>query len=90
MFYTIFDDTKNKILKYLEVRDKEIKETTFLIVKENGEPLSPVQVYNIIRNHLNDIPTLSKRSPHVIRHSFATEMMNNGAEINAKRNVGTC
>jgi integrase/recombinase XerC len=87
-FIPFSDDTKNKILKYIEVRDKEIKnKSPFLIVKENGEPLSPVQVYNIIRNHLNDIPTLSKRSPHVIRHSFATEMMNNGAEINAVKEL---
>ncbi len=87
-FIPFSDDTKKKFLQYIDVRDSEIKnKSPFLFVKEDGEPLNPILVYNIIRYHLNEVPTLSKKSPHVIRHSFATEMMNNGAEINAVKEL---
>ncbi|MDD4778206.1 MAG: tyrosine-type recombinase/integrase [Fermentimonas sp.] len=87
-FIPFSDMTKEKILQYKDVRDAEIKnKSPFLFVKEDGEPMNPILVYNIIHNHLNEIPTLSKKSPHVIRHSFATEMMNNGAGINAVKEL---
>lgn len=82
------DETKEKFLKYIEVRDVEIKnKSPFLFVKEDGSQLYPRLVYNIVHNHLNNISTLSKKSPHVLRHSFATEMMNNGAEINVVKEL---
>ncbi len=82
------DDTKEKIIQYMDRRDAEIKnKSPFLFVKEDGDPLYPTLVHNIIHNQLNNISTLSKKSPHVIRHSFATEMMNNGAEINAVKEL---
>jgi integrase/recombinase XerC len=82
------DATKAKIKEYIAVRDAEIEnKSPFLFVKEDGEPLYPKLVYNVIHNHLNSIPTLAKKSPHVLRHSFATEMLNNGAEINAVKEL---
>lgn len=82
------DTTKEKLKEYIAVRDAEIEnKSPFLFVKENGDPLYPKLVYNVIHNHLNHIPTLAKKSPHVLRHSFATEMLNNGAEINAVKEL---
>lgn len=82
------DATKDKLKEYMAVRDAEIEnKSPFLFVKEDGEPLYPKLVYNVIHNHLNSIPTLAKKSPHVLRHSFATEMLNNGAEINAVKEL---
>lgn len=82
------DATKAKIKEYIAVRDAEIEnKSPFLFVKEDGDPLYPKLVYNVIHNHLNSIPTLAKKSPHVLRHSFATEMLNNGAEINAVKEL---
>ncbi len=78
------DLTKEKLQKYIRVRDKEIEnKSTFLFVKEDGNAMYPKLVYKIINNHLKSISTLSKKSPHVLRHSFATAMLNNGAEINS-------
>jgi len=82
------DETKEKIKKYIEIRDAEIEnKSSFLFVKEDGEPLYPKLVYNIIHSHLSTISTLLRKSPHVLRHSFATEMLNNGAEINAVKEL---
>jgi integrase/recombinase XerC len=82
------DETKERIKKYIEIRDSGIEnKSPFLFVKEDGEPLYPKLVYNIIHSHLNSISTLSRKSPHVLRHSFATELLNNGAEINAVKEL---
>ena len=78
------DLTKEKLEKYIRVRNKEIEnKSPFLFVKEDGNAMYPKLVYKIINNHLKSISTLSKKSPHVLRHSFATAMLNNGAEINS-------
>lgn len=82
------DTTKEKLKEYIAVRDDAIEnKSPFLFVKEDGEPLYPKLVYNVIHNHLGSIHTLVKKSPHVLRHSFATEMLNNGAEINAVKEL---
>lgn len=82
------DDTFEKLKKYMQLRDREIEnKSSHLFVKKDGEPLYPKMIYNIVRKHLDSIPTLSKRSPHVLRHSFATEMLNNGAQINAVKEL---
>lgn len=82
------DETREQILQYIDIRDANIKnKSPFLFVKEDGEQLYPKLVYNIIHDHLKNISTLSKKSPHVLRHSFATEMLNNGAEINAVKEL---
>lgn len=78
------DLTKEKLQKYIRARNKEIEnKSPFLFVKEDGNAMYPKLVYKIINNHLKSISTLSKKSPHVLRHSFATAMLNNGAEINS-------
>ncbi len=82
------DETKEKMQQYMQVRDKEIEnKSPNLFVKEDGDPLYPRLVYSIVRDHLDSIPTLTKKSPHVLRHSFATGMLNNGAEINAVKEL---
>lgn len=77
-----------KLKQYMRLRDEEIEnKSAHLFVKNDGSPIYPAMVYKIIHTHLNSIPTLSKKSPHVLRHSFATEMLNNGAEINAVKEL---
>lgn len=74
------------IKDYLVLRDEQFTTTT-LLVTDKGAPLYPKLVYNIVRKFLNLVTTLEKRSPHVLRHTFATHLSNNGAELNAVKDL---
>ena len=63
---------KNLMLAYTEVRDRELEAAgEWFFVRKNGNQLSTGIVYNIVKKQLSEIPMLAKRSPHVLRHSFA-------------------
>lgn len=73
---------------YIDERNKldAIGGDSFFI-RENGEPLYAMLVHRIVNGYLENIASLEKTSPHVLRHSFATNMLNNGAEINAVKEL---
>ncbi len=82
------DNILQKINEYILIRDEKVEnKTEKLFVKKDGREMYPALVYKIIHEQLGSISTLSKKSPHVLRHSFATEMLNNGAEINAVKEL---
>lgn len=82
------ESLKDLMLAYTETRDREVGATSgSFFVRKNGEPLSATIVYQVVKKQLAEIPTLAKRSPHVLRHSFATSMLNNGAELNAVKEL---
>jgi integrase/recombinase XerC len=56
-------------------------------VRKSGQRMYPKLVYNIIKELMSTVSTLSKLSPHVLRHSFATVLLNNGADINALKEL---
>ncbi len=59
----------------------------YVLVNKNGKKLYPKFVYNIVKKYLSLVTTIEKRSPHVMRHTFATHLMNNGADINAVKEL---
>jgi integrase/recombinase XerC len=58
-----------------------------LLVTEKGKALQPRAVYNTVRKYLSLVTTIDKRSPHILRHTFATHLTNNGADINAVKEL---
>jgi integrase/recombinase XerC len=58
-----------------------------VFVNEKGKALYPKYVYNTVKEYLTLVTTLEKKSPHVLRHTFATHLMNNGAELNAVKEL---
>jgi integrase/recombinase XerC len=66
----------------LEAPDMEV-----LLVGSKGRKLYPRYVYRAVRGYLAQVTTIDKKSPHVLRHTFATHLMNNGAELNSVKEL---
>ena len=82
------DRLKQMMLDYVCIkREMRLNEGDCFFVRKNGNPLSPSIVYYIVKKRLSGIPMLAKRSPHVLRHSFATSLLNDGAELNAVKEL---
>jgi integrase/recombinase XerC len=79
----------NDILLYKN--DKKVKakniDIEYLLINEKGKKLQPKYVYNKVKEYLTYVTTNERRSPHILRHSFATHLTNNGADINAVKEL---
>ena len=73
------------IENYIVIRDRQFpnRNSSSLIVDDKGNEASPQFVYGLIHEMLKGITTIEQKSPHVLRHTFATHLLNRGADIRA-------
>ena len=75
------------LLKKLKLYSTNIKEDSFLFQSKNGNKISSSTIYRVVNKYLRNISTKTKISPHVLRHTFATHILNNGADINSIKEI---
>lgn len=75
-----------KTEEYINYKN-QIFDSPYFILTDTGEKSYPNLIYRIVKNNMSEVSSLNKRSPHVIRHSFASGLLNNGAEISAVKEL---
>jgi putative tyrosine recombinase xerC len=84
----IGEELREEVKAYLEVREKQVgEEVPVFFVDEKGRKLSKAKVESLTRYYLGMVTTLHKRSPHVLRHTFATSMLNNHATLESVKEL---
>ena len=82
------DELAEDLLNYIKVRNETLSQgaEAFFVLK-NGARMYSEAIYRLVRRYLSGVVTLKKRSPHVLRHTFATAMLNGKAELRAVREL---
>ena len=78
---------KEQIDTYILARKEIVNKVPSFFITEKGKKLYPKLVYRIVTSRLGTVTTLEKKSPHILRHTFATHMLNNGADINSVKEL---
>ncbi len=79
----------NEIKSYLSFKKEQgiQNENGLLLVRQKGKKLASRSVYDTVKYYLSLVSTVEKQSPHILRHSFATHLTNNGADLNAVKEL---
>jgi integrase/recombinase XerC len=83
----ISPELAQELKQYIQQKPDSAIGNNHLFVTEKGKALQPRAVYTFVKFYLSQVTTLQKKSPHVLRHSFATHLMNNGADLNAVKEL---
>lgn len=83
----VSEELLEKILRYIADKPVIEKNVPELLINEKGRALYSKYLYNTVKKYLSLVTTLEKKSPHILRHTFATHLMNNGADLNAVKEL---
>lgn len=75
------------IERYLELRKEVVTTSRFLFITEKGNKLYETFVYRVVNSYFSNVSTKEKKSPHLLRHSFATHLLNEGADLNSVKEL---
>ena len=77
------------IENYISIRNREIemKDHGNLFVRDDGQACYPMMIYKIVKKYLDQFPGVEQRSPHILRHTYATHLLNKGADLNAVKDL---
>lgn len=82
------NELEHDLRVYIKVRDEALPNgSEAFFVRKDGKRMYPMQVYRLVKRNLSKVVTLKKRSPHVLRHTFATAMLNDCAELRAVKEL---
>lgn len=81
-------NTAEQVKEYMKIKQEKFGvKSTFLLCTDRGAKLYPAFVYRKVNSYLGMVSTLDKRSPHILRHTFATHLLNNGAQLNTVKEL---
>lgn len=82
------NELEHDLRVYIKVRDEALPNgSDAFFVRKDGKRMYPMQVYRLVKRNLSKVVALKKRSPHVLRHTFATAMLNDCAELRAVKEL---
>ncbi len=86
-FIPVSHNLSDLLRSYLEVRKPDSQHQSYFFVNQKGKKLNEKFVYVVVNKYLSLVTTKEKRSPHILRHSFATHVLDNGAEISKVKKI---